>query len=186
MRRIHILPSPSTAKVPEPASALVSTSSVPSLVNDGSQVHRILLVTSHCCHERDFLEALRDGKEQKPSFVFELAFFDLPHAANFFAVLTLLDRLRSGCFSAVHLVPPAASWSRVRHSSVRSQPPLRSRQEPLGASRLAPPQQSRVVQSACWFLEQALCCATRNVRVSNRRSSVALELFRDACSRWPQ
>ena len=83
----------------------------------------------------------------------------------------LLDRLRSGYFSAVHLVPPAATWSRVRHSSVPGQTPLRTRQEPLGASRLVPSQQHKVVQSnseveaSCWFLEQALRCVARQVQV---------------------
>ena len=51
------------------------------------------------------------------------------------------------------------------------QPPLRTRQEPLRASRLAPSQQHKVAQSnseveaSCWFLEQPLLCATRQVQV---------------------
>ena len=59
-------------------------------------------------------------------------------------------------------MPPAATWSRVRHSSVPGQQPLRTRQQPLGASRLAPSQQQKVMQSnsevevVLWFLEQAL------------------------------
>ena len=63
--------------------APLPVSSVPSLVNDGSPAHRILLVTSHNCHERDLLKALRDGAEQKSRFVFELVFFDLEHATDF-------------------------------------------------------------------------------------------------------
>ena len=86
-------------------------------------------------------------------------------------VFSQLDRLRSGHFSAIHLVPPATTWSRVRHSSVPFQPPLGTRQELLGASRLAPLQQPKVVQSnseveaSCWFLEQALRCVARQVQV---------------------
>ena len=136
-------------------------------MNDGRPVHRILLVTSHDCHERDLLEALRDGAEQKSDFVVELVSFDLEHSTNFFVVFSLLDRLRSDYFSAVHLVWRAATWSRVRHSSVPGKPPLGTRQETLGACRLAPPQQHKVAQSnsemeaSCWFLEQVLRCKYR-------------------------
>ena len=59
------------------------------------------LVASHDCHERDLLEALRDGAEQKSDVVFELVFFDIRHATDFFVVFSLFDRLRSGLFSAV-------------------------------------------------------------------------------------
>ena len=170
-RRSRTCPEKHFSRLTETEPALLPVSSVPSLVNDGSPARRILLVISHDCHERDFLEELRDGTERKPKSVFELVFFDLEHATDVFVVFSLLDRLRSGDFSAVHLVPPAVTWSRVRHSSVPGQPPLRTRQEPLGASGLAPSQQHKVAQSSsevettCWFLEQALRCVTRQEQV---------------------
>ena len=140
-------------------------------MNDDNSAYRILLAACHDCHERDLLDVLRNGSEQSNSCIFELVYFDLRHATNFFVVFSLLDRLRSGYFSAAHLVPPAATWSRVRHSSVPGQPPLRTRQQPLGASGLAPSQQQKVSQSnsevevVLWFLEQALRHAGKRVQV---------------------
>ena len=139
-------------------SAPLPVSSVTSLVNDGSPTHHILLVATHDGHERDLLEALRDGAKRGSDFPYDLVYFDLRHAIDFIVVFSLLDRPRSGYFSAVHLVSPASTWSRVRHSSVPGQPP-------------APSQQQKVVQSiseveaSCWFLEQALRYVGKQVQV---------------------
>ena len=88
-------------------------------MNDDNSAYRILLAASHDCHERDLLDMLRNGSGQSNSCIFELVYFDLRHSTDFFVVFSLLDRLRSGYFSAVHLVPPAATWSRVRHRTLK-------------------------------------------------------------------
>ena len=51
-------------------------------------------------------------------------------------LLDALDRIRDGYFDAVILIPPASSWSSVRHSS-NSQAPLPSRSHPLRLSDLS-------------------------------------------------
>lgn len=141
------------------------------IVTTGSSVRRLLLVASNSSHESDFLAALRKATSQHPQLHFELTYLDLSTTLDFFAVLSMLDRVRSGFFAAVHLAPHASTWSRVRHADFPGQRPLRSRQQPLGLSELHPEAHDKVQQSnsevevCCWFLEQAARCAFRSVWV---------------------
>ena len=86
----------------------------------------------------------------------------------FFFILQLLHKLRE-FFFFFDLTPSAASWSRLRSSTTRGQPPLRSRAESLGLSSLDPQQTQRVRQSiremeaVSWFAAQSARCTVRRV-----------------------
>ena len=112
-------------------------------------VRRLLLVAVDDSTESDLLAALKKSEVvQKLDGVFELSFFRLQRAADFLDILVLLNLLRDGFFEAVYLVPPAASWSRLRSSTTSGQLPLRSRSEPLGLSSLDPQEtESPTIQS---------------------------------------
>ena len=77
-------------------------------------------------------------------------------------IIMLLNQVRHGFFTAVFFLPPAATWSRLRNSEVPGQPPLRSRQCPLGLTTLSPESRSKVrvsnfsLEVASWFAEQIL------------------------------
>ena len=66
-------------------------------------------------------------------------------------------------------MPPAAAWSRSRHSGLPGQPPLRSRTAPLGLSALSPFEDEKVrsanlvLEILAWCAEQALECAYKAV-----------------------
>ena len=121
-------------------------------------------------HEADFRGALHERWSQQNESDYELVYYDLSRKLDFFEVLLLLEHVRTGFFEAVHLVPPAHTWSRVRHSS-SDQPPLRSRDHPLGLTDLSPQLQAKVDQSnreieiITWLLEQATLCTERTVGV---------------------
>ena len=87
------------------------------------------------------------------------------------SVFTILDRTRSGFSLAVHLVPPASTWSRLRRSSNPVQLPLRSRAEPLGSSarshscsECAQVQQPKL-EVVSWGAEVAFLCRVLAVGV---------------------
>ena len=72
------------------------------------------------------------------------------------SLISLLDRIRSGWFDVICLLPAAATWSRARHLW-DGQQPLRSRAEPFGPQSLDPLSMSKVtagIQPAAgiWFL----------------------------------
>ena len=121
-------------------------------------------------HEADFRGALHERWSQQNDSDYELVYYDLSRKLDFFEVLLLLEHVRTGFFEAVHLVPPAHTWSRVRHSSP-DQPPLRSRDHPLGLTDLSPQFQAKVDQSnreieiITWLLEQATLCTERTVGI---------------------
>ena len=141
------------------------------IVKTSNTVQRLLLVTSNSAHESDFLAALQRATSQRPDLQFELTYLDLSPTLDFFAIFSSLDRLRSGSFAGVYIAPQASTWSRVRHSSVPGQPPLRSRQHPLGFQELHPEAQDKTLQAnaesevCCWFLAQAAHCPARYVYV---------------------
>ena len=111
-------------------------------------VRRLLLVAADDSVESDLLVALKKSEVvQKFDGVFELAFFSQQSDADVLDILVLLNLLRGGFFEAVYLMPPAASWSRLRSSTIPGQLPLRSRSEPLGLSSLDPQQTEKVRQS---------------------------------------
>ena len=74
-------------------------------------------------------------------------------------------------FDAVHLAPPAATWSRLRNAATEKQLPLRSRSEPLGLSSLKPPEVEKVSQSnreweaVLSIFEQSTACRVKKVGV---------------------
>ena len=77
--------------------------------------------------------------------------------------------MRQGIFDVIHIVPPAATWSRSRHSDIPGQRPLRSRLAPLGLPSLTPSENDKVdsgnraLEAVLWCAEQALCCKTKAV-----------------------
>ena len=92
--------------------------------------------------------------------------------ADFLLVLDLVVRVRAGFFDAVHLAPPAATWSRQqRNAATEGQLPLRSRSEPFGLSSLKPPRVEKVSQSnreweaVLWIFEQSAACRVKKVGV---------------------
>ena len=129
---------------------------------------RVLLVTAHDCHETDFLGAHRDASQQHGNISLELAYFDLSRKRDFFEILILLGDVKAGFFTAVHLVPPASTWSRIRHSSTSGQPPLRTRERQTGLSHLSPQLQLKVeesnrqIETVTWL---SVLCAQRKVWV---------------------
>ena len=74
------------------------------------------------------------------------------------------DRVKTRFFQLTCVLPPAATWSRARHSELPGQVPHRSRSVPLGLGKLDPGALERVQranqqgQFCCWIAEQALHC----------------------------
>ena len=89
--------------------------------------------------------------------------------ADFLSVLDLLDFIRQGIFDVIHIVPPAATWSRSRHSGILGQRPLRSRLAPLGLPSLTPLENDKVnsanraLEVVLWCAGQALSCKSKAV-----------------------
>ena len=87
----------------------------------------------------------------------------------FLVILDLLGYNRQGFFDIIHISPPAATWSRSRHSGLQGQNPLRSRAAPLGLSSLNPAVDKKVrdansvLESLVWCAEQALTCPSKVV-----------------------
>ena len=48
-------------------------------------------------------------------------------------ILEIMDRIRDGYFDVVLLMPPAATWSKARHSQDGTQPPWRTSKHRLHA-----------------------------------------------------
>ena len=116
---------------------------------------------------RDALQA--QLRADDPSIFFELVYLDITLIADFLSILDLLDYVRQCIFDVVHIVPPAATWSRSRHSDILGQTPLRSRLAPLGLPSLTPSENDKVnsanraLEAVLWCAEQALCCKTKAV-----------------------
>ena len=102
--------------------------------------------------------------QQHGNISLELAYFDLSRKRDFFEILILLGHVKAGFFTAVHLAPPASTWSRIRH-------PLRTREHPTGLSHLSPQLQLKVeesnrqIKTVTWLFEQAVLCAQRKMWV---------------------
>ena len=103
----------------------------------------------------------------------ELVFVDRVRSAVLFSLsLDLLDHIRHGVFQAVLLVPPASSWSWLRHTE--SSGPLRTRAGPLGALGFNPATQCRVskdikeLECFAWCAERALHCNSRRIALCLR------------------
>ena len=80
-----------------------------------------------------------------------------------------MDYVRQGIFDVIHIVPPAATWSRSRHSGIPGQRPLRSRLALLGLPSLTPSENDKVnsanraLEVVLWCAEQALFCKSKAV-----------------------
>ena len=90
----------------------------------------------------------------------------LPIFCPFLTCWITFDRVFLTLFT---LVPPAATWSRSRHSDIPGQRPLFSRLAPLGLPSLTPSENDKVnsanraLEAVLWCAEQALCCKTKAV-----------------------
>ena len=129
---------------------------------------RVLLLTSETALEAEVRDALRiRQQEREPGLFFELTYLDPISLSDFLAVLDLLDHVRHGYFDMIHIVPPASTWSRSRHSEHSGQPLLRSRSSPLGLFSLSPNETekineaNRALEVEVWVAEQALQCPSK-------------------------
>ena len=130
----------------------------------------MLLLASESSFQVEVRDALQvQLRADDPSIFFELVYLDITLIADFLSILDLLDYVRQGIFDVIHIVPPAATWSRSRHSDIPGQRPLRSRLAPLGLPSLTPSENDKVnsanraLEAVLWCAEQALCCKTKAV-----------------------
>ena len=69
----------------------------------------------------------------------------------------------------LHIIPPATTWPRSRHSGLHGQRPPRSREAPFGLSSLNSTEDKKVrdansvLESLVWCVEQALRCPAKVV-----------------------
>ena len=143
-------------------------SSVSAMVTPKSCATRVLLLASESSLEVEVRDALQAQlREDDLSTFFEQVYLDTTLLAEFLSILDLLDFIR--IFDVIHIVPPAATWSRSRHSDIPGQRPLRSRLAPLGLPSLTPSENDKVnsanraLEAVLWCAEQALCCKTKAV-----------------------
>ena len=148
----------------------LSGSSVSPMVTPKSCTTRVLLLASESSLEVEVRAALQvQLREDDSSTFFELVYLDITLIADFLSVLDLLDFIRQGIFDVIHIVPPAATWSRSRHSGIPGQRPLRSRLAPLGLPSLTPSENDKVnsanraLEVVLWCAEQALSCKSKAV-----------------------
>ena len=80
------------------------------------------------------------------SFACTVVYFDFERTQDLLVILELCDRIFWGFFTAVILVHPTSSWSRVRHHG-NEQRPLRSRARPSGLPGLSPAFNQRIIDS---------------------------------------
>ena len=113
------------------------------------------------------------------SLPLELFFFFDDQPADVFTILDLWDRI-SGFFWVVHVMPPAATRSRVRHCEHFGQRPLCSRAHPFGLEKLDSVSLTLTQQSNAhcefehWVAEQALPGDVRHSEASAGESCVNL------------
>ena len=133
-------------------------------VKPDSSVRRVLLLASDSAFESEVREALDSATRTRASSYFQFVYLDLTQCDDFLAVLDLPGNIRQGVCDMLHIIPPAATWSRSRHSGLQGQHPLRSREAPLGLSSLNPTEDKKareansVLESLVWCAEQALRC----------------------------
>ena len=127
---------------------------------------RVLLVSSCRTHEDEFLSAweLLQSRLKQPSPLQVIHYIFDDSSDDLVSLLDLLDRVKSGFFQLSCVLPPASTWSRVRHSELPGQLPLRSRSAPFGLDGLDPAALERVQRAnqqgefCCWIAEQILHC----------------------------
>ena len=134
----------------------------------------MLLVSPSSLHGAELLEgwSLHQNEQRGcwPCQLVHCILIETMDGQSILSLISLLDRIRSGWFDLICLLPAAATWSRARHFG-NGQKPLRFRTEPFGLQSLDPNSTSKVTASnqqlefVSWFLKEALTCPTKKVRV---------------------
>ena len=130
---------------------------------------RVLLLASAVFESEVRAAFERQHQSNDLPLFFDLVYLDLTSNMDFFAVLDLLAYVTQGFLDVIHMIPPATTWSRSRHSGLPGQPPLQTRTAPLGLSSLSPFEDEKVrsanlfLEILAWCAEQALQCANEAV-----------------------
>ena len=152
-------------------STAVPSASPARIVTLASVSFRVLFMSGQTHDAAEFLEAWSQtvpAQSFHPAEVFHFSFSSPP---NVLSALALLDSVQKGCFHAVIMMPPAASWSRLTHLADESQCPLRTRAFPLGLPELDAEAVSktqcsnRQLEVTSWICEQAAQCKNRRVPI---------------------
>ena len=152
-------------------STAVPSASPPRIVTLASVPFRVLLMSGQTTDAAEFLEAWSQTVPAQSFHPAEVSHFSFASPPNVLSALALLDSVRKGCFHAVIMMPPAASWSRLRHLADESQRPLRTRAFPLGLPELDAEAVSktqcsnRQLEVTSWICEQAAQCKNRRVAI---------------------
>ena len=152
-------------------STAVPSASPPRIVTLASVPFRVLLMSGQTTDAAEFLEAWSQTVPAQSFHPAEVSHFSFASPPNVLSALALLDSVRKGCFHAVIMMPPATSWSRLRHLADESQRPLRTRAFPLGLPELDAEAVSktqcsnRQLEVTSWICEQAAQCKNRRVAI---------------------
>ena len=152
-------------------STAVPSTSPPRIVTLASVPFRVLLMSGQTTDAAEFPEAWSQTVPAQSFHPAEVSHFSFASPPNVLSSLALLDRVRKGCFHAVIMMPPAASWSRLWHLADESQRPLRTRAFPLGLPELDAEAVSktqcsnRQLEVTSWICEQAAQCKNRRVAI---------------------
>ena len=116
------------------------------IVKHRGEFCRILLVSHSPLHGAELLEGW--SLQQNVGLASWFTAFSTRRWMDkvFCALISLLDRIRSGWFDLICLLPAAATWSRAPHFR-NGQKPLWSRTEPFGLQSLDPNSASKVTAS---------------------------------------
>ena len=152
-----ILLTPAPVSPPAVGTVAAPCPALPTCVKLDVSTYRIFLMSTGVDVGADLVAAWRKGSQtQAQHSPCQLLHYNCSHTHEPLVLLDALDRIRDGFFDAVILIPPASSWSRVRHSS-NGQVPLRSRSHPLGLSDLSAvgfaklKQSNQDIEVAAWF-----------------------------------
>ena len=110
-------------------------------------------------------------------------YLDLTSVIDFSTVLDLLVYIRRGIFDLIHIIPPAASWSRSRQSGLPVQSSLRSRSAPLGLSSLALVEDEKV-RSANLILELLVWCAEQALQGAFKAVGLKIIFTENLVASW--
>ena len=166
---VPILLTPAPVTPPAVGTVAAPCPALPTCVKLDVSTYRIFLMSTGVAVGADLVAAWRKGSQtQAQHSPCQLLHYNCSHTHEPLVLLDALDRIRDGYFDAVILIPPASSWSRVRHSS-NGQVPLRSRSHPLGLPDLSAvgfaklKQSNQDIEVAAWFAAQALECSHHRV-----------------------
>ena len=140
------------------------------IVKHRGEFCRILLVSPSSLHVVEVLEgwSLQQNEQRDcwPCQPVHCILNETMDGQSILSLISLLDRIRSGWFDLICLLPAAATWSRARHYG-NGQKPLRARTGPFGLQSLDPSQRG----------------AKRRSRARQRRSLVSL-VFPEDLGGW--